>query len=67
MSTLRASLIRLAHQNPELRSQILPLLVDKNADQEASPEMRLASLTVKLAHKPYDFITDGYSCRPAGE
>jgi predicted DNA-binding WGR domain protein len=48
---LRASLIRLAHEKPELRSQILPLLVDKTV-QEMTPEMRLATLQVKLAHKP---------------
>lgn len=50
MSNLRSSLIRLAHANPELRSQILPLLTEKSASP--TPEMRLASLTVKMANRP---------------
>jgi predicted DNA-binding WGR domain protein len=50
MTNLRSSLIRLAHANPELRAQILPLLTEKSASP--TPETRLASLTVKLASRP---------------
>lgn len=38
MSTLRSSLIRLAHQNPGLRPQLLPLLKSAgNYGEEANP------------------------------
>jgi predicted DNA-binding WGR domain protein len=41
MPTLRSSLIRLAHQNPDLRPHLLPLLVD-----------RMAGMQVRMANKP---------------
>jgi predicted DNA-binding WGR domain protein len=44
-SDLRSKLIRLAHANPALRAEILPLLAP-------GVDVRLASLRVKLSHKP---------------
>lgn len=38
MSSLRSQLIRLAHQNPDLRPQILPLLKEAETKTAALPE-----------------------------
>lgn len=36
MSTLRSSIIKLAHSNPELRKDLLPLLSKEAVDEEAA-------------------------------
>jgi predicted DNA-binding WGR domain protein len=56
---LRSKLIRLAHANPALRAEILPLLA-------ADAETRLASLQVKLAHKP-QMEREGLNTRAVAE
>lgn len=43
--TLRSKLIRLAHQNPELRSELLPLLKQATTKQAAS-EISLEELPI---------------------
>lgn len=58
-SDLRSNLIRLAHANPALRAEILPLLVPDG-------DVRLASLQVKLAHKP-QLEREGLNSRAVAE
>lgn len=52
MATHRSALIKLAHANPELRTEILSLLASGKTAGRPSAAVRLASLTVKLANKP---------------
>ena len=48
MSTLRSKVIRLAHQNPDLRPHLLPLLVKTGAEKTPYPQLKavLRSLDV---------------------
>ena len=41
MSNLRNKLIRLAHQKPELRKDLLPLLTEKVADKKAAKPIQV--------------------------
>jgi len=56
---LRSKLISLAHANPALRAEILPLLVPDG-------DVRLASLRVKLSHKP-QLEREGLNSRAVAE
>lgn len=58
-SDLRSKLIRLAHANPALRAEILPLLAP-------GVDVRLASLRVKLSHKP-QLEREGLNSRAVAE
>lgn len=48
MTTLRSSLIRLAHANPELRSHLLPLLAEEPARVAAKKLSPFAQAYFKL-------------------
>lgn len=45
MSNLRNKLIRLAHTNPEIRKDILPLLTKESANKKAASNESLADVT----------------------
>jgi len=55
MPTLRSKLIRLAHENPELRPHVLPILVDKEASVTFPPKFKplmVKALALDIASKP---------------
>lgn len=48
--TLRTKLIRLAHQNPELRAEILPLLTDKTASTQKVSKLMSRQIKILEAY-----------------
>lgn len=55
MSDLRSKLIRLAHQNPELRSELLPLL-EKTAKKDSSKPSKTATRDILLPESALEEI-----------
>lgn len=57
MDTLRTRLIRLAHQNPELREHLLPLLASEKAAWAQEPqEQKLGEWVLKWTPRNYKSI-----------
>jgi len=62
MSDLRSSLIKLAHDHPELRERLMPLLRDKQAARGDDPAVDAYDL---ISWLPSDPILKGYTSKTA--